>query len=48
MKILEEIKRGDRKALAKAITLIESNLEKDQQQSRDLINKCLEYSDLQT
>ena len=44
MNILEGITKGDRKVLAKAITLIESNLEKDQKQSRKLINKCLEYS----
>lgn len=44
MNRFQKIRKGDRKELAQAITLIESNLEKDEKKSRKLILKCLNYS----
>lgn len=38
---LEKLKTGDRRTLAKAITLIESSRENDQIHARELLNKVI-------
>jgi LAO/AO transport system kinase len=42
--LVERIRRGDRVALAEGITLIESELEEDQEKGRRLVALCLPYS----
>lgn len=44
MNLFLEIKKGNRVALAKAITILESKLKKDQKKAEDLIHKCLPLS----
>ena len=43
-KIVEELKKGDISTLGKAITLIESSLEKHRLQAEELIEMCLPFS----
>lgn len=45
MDLLEEILKGNKVALAKGITLLESSLESDSISALNLISKCSEYSE---
>jgi LAO/AO transport system kinase len=42
--LFDEITRGSRTALSRAITLVESRLPDDQQVARELVNRCLPFS----
>ena len=44
MSLAKDIIKGNRVALGKGITLIESTLAKDQEQAQYLISECLPYS----
>jgi LAO/AO transport system kinase len=42
MDVFQEIIKGNKVALSKGITLLESSLDKDKEKARDLIKKCLD------
>ena len=41
MSLVEKILKGERAAIAKAITLVESSREKDKEKSKELISKLI-------